>query len=154
MSTWGFYNGIVGDEGLQITPFISKYDSTTGGYTVTGIGATRTNASTGAQTYSFDVVAGSATIGNGYTFGWIDGTPHAGNVSVAEWDGAGPVILFSYGNADPSVDLNDVLTPAMPSFTQSLSVQVTTTAIPEPSAMVMMAMAMCSLVAYAWRKRK
>ncbi len=154
VSTWGFYNKTAGTEGRNITPFIAKYDSETNNYSITGLGTTRTNDASGVQTFAFGLVSGSATIEKGYTFGWVDGTTSVGNASVAEWDGSGPVILFSYSNDNPDLYLNKTMGAAMPSFTQTLSVQVTASPIPEPSSLVLVGMAICGLVAYAWHRHK
>ncbi len=154
VSTWGFYNKTAGTEGRSITPFIAKYDSETNNYSITGLGTTRTNDASGVQTFAFGLVSGSTTIEKGYTFGWVDGTTSVGNASVAEWDGSGPVILFSVNNSNPDISLNKSMSPMMSPFTQTLSVQVTTSPIPEPSSLVLVGMAICGLVAYAWRSRK
>lgn len=43
------------------------------GLEVAAIGTTRTNATSGAQTYDFGLVSGTATIGANMYFGWRDG---------------------------------------------------------------------------------
>ncbi|MFT3786080.1 MAG: hypothetical protein QM770_07930 [Tepidisphaeraceae bacterium] len=69
-STWSFYdantfNGIV-------TPLLFKKLSGSR-YELTGIGTSRTSSATGAQTFPFAVIAGSAAIAGGsYTFGFTN----------------------------------------------------------------------------------
>src|SRR6516165_7285184 len=57
--TWSFY---AGTGGHQITPIILD-QSTSGGWTVTGIGTTQTVDSAGAYTFDFGVVFGSTAVG-------------------------------------------------------------------------------------------
>lgn len=82
VDTWSFYAGV---GGRSLTPVILD-ESTAGGWTVTGIGATQTVDSPGSYTFNFDLVAGSTVVGPALTFGWYDGSAdssNAGTISVA-----------------------------------------------------------------------
>jgi len=87
VASWSFYAAGPAAAGRSVTPLIFR-EVAPGRFRVTGIGQTRTNAGTGFQTFAFDLVAGRAAVGPGFTFGWKDGatTPGSGNPGVIEWD--------------------------------------------------------------------
>lgn len=85
VDSWSFFNdNFVAPPQKQITPMI--VENVGGSFVVTGIGATRTSTGTGAQDYSFDLVAGSAEVGPGKFLAWKDGSNGADNAGVAPFD--------------------------------------------------------------------
>ena len=87
--TWSFYAGSTDTtrdvSGQQITPVILD-QSTSGGWTVTGIGATQTILGPGLYTFNFDLVSGSTAVGPTLTFGWYDGSSTASNQGTVSFD--------------------------------------------------------------------
>jgi hypothetical protein len=63
--------------GNEITPLL--FSESGGNYTVSGVGATETILSTGPQTFSFVLSAGSSLVGTSTFFGYRDGTVSTGN---------------------------------------------------------------------------
>jgi hypothetical protein len=96
--TWSFNAGSTNPNlqniaGHQITPII--LDTTTpGGWTITGIGATRTVSGVGLNTFSFDLVSGSNMVGPKFTFGWYDGSATASNQGTISFDRATTTVGF------------------------------------------------------------
>jgi dienelactone hydrolase len=88
LQTWRFFNDN-GDaqKGRTITPLIlRKQDSL---YEVVAIGTPRVNAGTGAQSFAFEPVEGSASVGPGCFFGWYTGDlQRHHNAGVIEFDDA------------------------------------------------------------------
>ena len=97
IQTWSFYAGSTGDPhdvtGQQITPVILD-QSTSGGWTVTGIGTTQTVPGPGSYTFNFDLVSGSAAVGPTLTFGWYDGSATASNQGTISVDPASTAVGF------------------------------------------------------------
>jgi dienelactone hydrolase len=88
LQTWSFFNDNGrAQQGRSLTPLIFRKQAA--GFELTGIGKTRSNAGTGLQTFDFEPVAGSDTVGDGYYFGWYDGDA-AGppNPGAVEFDNA------------------------------------------------------------------
>ena len=89
--SWSFYAGGTGTTrdiaGQQITPVILD-QSTPGGWTITGIGATQTVSGPGSYTFNFDLVSGSTAVGPTLTFGWYDGSATASNQGTISFDRA------------------------------------------------------------------
>ena len=87
--TWSFYAGSTDTtrdiSGQQITPVILD-QSTPGGWTVTGIGATQTILGPGLYSFNFDLVSGSTAVGPTLTFGWYDGSSTATNQGTVSFD--------------------------------------------------------------------
>jgi dienelactone hydrolase len=88
LKTWSFFND---NRGVQqdrwITPLIFRKQDA--GFELTGVGTARSNTGTGVQTFEFEPVAGSDTVGDGYFFGWYDGdAAGAPNAGVVEFDNA------------------------------------------------------------------
>lgn len=91
LAEWRFFNASnaknVWDNpvGWTITPLIFRpvgHDK----FEVVAIGRTRTNDSSGVQTFPFDAVEGNATVWPGFHFGWWDGGPDGINKGVVELD--------------------------------------------------------------------
>lgn len=79
--------------GHQITPIIMD-QTTSGGWTVTGIGATQTVSGPGVYTFSFSLVSGSNMVGPNFTFGWYDGSATAANQGTISFDRATTAVGF------------------------------------------------------------
>ena len=86
LDTWSFFNDNgPAQQGRVITPLIFKKEQDR--YQPTGIGTTRANSGDGLQTFPFEVVEGSDTVGEGYFFGWHTGDPDGNhNAGVAEFE--------------------------------------------------------------------
>jgi hypothetical protein len=94
--TWSFDAGSTSTSvvaGHQVTPLILD-PTTPGGWTVTGIGATRTVSGPGVNTFSFSLVSGSSMVGPDMTFGWYDGSPTAVNAGTISFDRTTTAIGF------------------------------------------------------------
>ena len=71
--------------GRQITPLVFDQNSV-----LTGIGATRTIAATGLNSFDFGLVDGTDAVGDGSVFGWRDGAATgAGNAGTISLQSAG-----------------------------------------------------------------
>jgi hypothetical protein len=96
--TWSFYAGSTDTTrditGQQITPVILD-QSTPGGWSVTGIGATQTISGPGLYTFNFNLVSGSTAVGPTLTFGWYDGSSTASNQGTVSFDRATTAVGFS-----------------------------------------------------------
>jgi dienelactone hydrolase len=109
LKTWSFFNDNgASQKGFCVTPLIFKKDGDS--YKLTGIGKTRTNAGTGAQTFAFEAVEGTDEAGDGYVFGWYDGagdgTPNAG---VVEFDEAPDCRMVILGGSGQNLKIGQVL---------------------------------------------
>jgi hypothetical protein len=96
--TWSFDAGSTNPNlqniaGHQITPVILN-PTTPGGWTITGIGASRTVSSAGVYTFSFGLVSGSNTVGPNFTFGWYDGSAATSNQGTISFDRATTALGF------------------------------------------------------------
>ncbi len=99
LRTWSFFNDN-GDaqQGRVVTPLIFQKQGDK--YRLTGIGQTRTNAGTGAQTFSFETAEGTDTVGEGHFFGWHTGNLKGSlNPGVIEYEDA-PDALMTILTAD------------------------------------------------------
>jgi len=88
LESWSFFNDNgEAQKGRTITPLIlRKQDSQ---YQVVAIGTPRVNAGTGAQSFAFELAAGSASVGPGHFFGWHTGDVEGQhNPGVVEFDDA------------------------------------------------------------------
>jgi dienelactone hydrolase len=88
LQTWSFFNDN-GDaqKGRSLTPLIFRKQGET--YELTGIGKARANTGAGLQTFDFEPVAGTDTVGDGCYFGWYDGdAAGAPNPGVVEFEDA------------------------------------------------------------------
>jgi hypothetical protein len=97
LQNWSFCNRHgAAQQGRVVTPLIFKKTGDT--YQLTGIGTTRTNAGTGAQTFPFEPVAGTAEVGEDHYFGFFtgdrDGKPNAGVIEYDEAPDARMTILI------------------------------------------------------------
>jgi hypothetical protein len=88
--------------GHQITPFLMD-PTTSGGWTITGIGATETVSGPGIYTFSFSLVAGSNLVAPYMTFGWYDGSATAANQGTIAFD-----------RTTTSIGFRDFLSPQFP----------------------------------------
>ena len=73
---------------FPVTPMIVRLESS-GSYTITGIGATRSSNGRGAQTNAFAVVSGSARVGPGSFLGWKDGSNGGNSTGVPAFTDGG-----------------------------------------------------------------
>ena len=112
VTTWSFFNdgsatnscatgaaGYFCYPGASITPVILEKTATST-FRVTGIGTTRVNSLSGAQTYSFGLVAGSAVVGANSTFGFRSGGPtDTGDFDfgVVQFDNAPSLGFYYFG---------------------------------------------------------
>lgn len=103
LQTWSWFNrNGAAQQGFAVTPLIFKKVGDR--YELTGIGQTRSNAGTGLQTFAFEPVAGTATVGDDYFFGWhdgpLDGKPNAGVVEFEDAPDSRMIILTGDGQMD------------------------------------------------------
>lgn len=86
LQSWSFFNGNgAAQKGFAVTPLILK--KVGDAYLLTGVGKTRLNAGTGSQTFAFEPVAGTATVGDDSFLGWYDGAFEGkSNAGVVEFD--------------------------------------------------------------------
>ncbi len=103
LQTWSWFNrNGAAQQGFAVTPLIFKKVGDR--YELTGIGKTRINAGTGLQTFAFEPVAGTATVGDDYFWGWHDGAwdgkPNAGVVEFENAPDARMIILTADGQMD------------------------------------------------------
>lgn len=85
VDSWSFFNNdFVPPPAKQITPLIVEHIG--GTFAITGIGQPRTSTGLGAQSYDFDLVAGSAEVGPGRYLAWKDGGIGSDNLGVAPFD--------------------------------------------------------------------
>jgi dienelactone hydrolase len=94
LQAWGFFNDDGNAaKGRTVTPLILKKQDSQ--YELVAIGTPRANAGTGAQSFAFEPVAGSALVGPGDYFGWytgdLQGHPNAG---VIEFDEAADALMI------------------------------------------------------------
>jgi hypothetical protein len=157
--TWSFY---AGTGGHQITPVILD-QSTSGGWTVTGIGTTQAIETDGSYTFDFGLVSGSSAVGPTITFGWYDGSADSANNGTISFDNTFtsvgyrdfllnglPVVGTAYTAASDFTGPNDGS-----DFTQGriYSVQFDSLdstdppAAPEPSSLAMMAAGAFAVIA-------
>jgi dienelactone hydrolase len=100
LDSWSFFNNN-GDaqKGRAITPLVFKQDGDR--YQLTAIGKTEVVAGTGLHTFAFEPLAGVASVGDGYFFGWYDGNaegqPNAGVVEFEDARDAMMIILTADG---------------------------------------------------------
>jgi hypothetical protein len=87
VTDFGIYDFETPPPTAQVTPVI--FQQAAGGWQITGIGASRTTTGLGAQSYAFDLVAGSAHVGPGSYFGWKDGGQGSNNTGVIEYSDGG-----------------------------------------------------------------
>ncbi|MFV2065416.1 MAG: dienelactone hydrolase family protein [Pirellulales bacterium] len=72
LTTWSFFNDNgAAQQGRVVTPVILRQKGDT--FLLTGIGATRSNDGSGLQSFDFEPVQGTDTVGDGYFFGWHTG---------------------------------------------------------------------------------
>ena len=83
LSSWSMFDNDF--SGRQITPLILE-DVGNDNYNITGIGTTRTSDASGIQSFSFDLVSGSADVGGDLYFGWKDGSNGSNNEGVIDFD--------------------------------------------------------------------
>jgi len=91
LAEWRFFNAAnaknVWDNpvGWRITPLLFRPVGPDK-FELVAIGRTRTNDSSGVQSFPFEAVEGSATVWPGFHFGWWDGGPDGINKGVVELD--------------------------------------------------------------------
>lgn len=81
---WSFFNNNDVVATKQITPML--IEDVGGSYVIRGIGATRMSSGTGAQSFAFDLVSGSAAVGPNVYFAWKDGGNGSDNEGVPAFD--------------------------------------------------------------------
>ena len=146
VSQWGFFNDN-GNTELKITPLLLERRAN-GEYRIRDVGTTRTNASTGAQTFSFKSSGGSITLTSGdYFFGWLDGEPGGqANTGVVEYNPYDslehPNVTGSIASIGPNFQQNNATVgtqlPAWGNFTRDYSASFTLAAIPEPASVALL----------------
>jgi hypothetical protein len=110
VSSWSFYAGsafpsLQDVAGHQITPVIMD-QSESGTWMITGIGETQTIFAMGYNSFSFNLVSGSASVTPNRTFGWYDGSSTSQNQGTISFDRATTAVGvrdFWYNGA-PSVN--------------------------------------------------
>jgi hypothetical protein len=130
VDTWSFFNNdFVAPPAKQITPMI--VENVGGSFVITGIGATRTSTGTGAQDYSFDLVAGSGEVGPGKFLAWKDGSNGGDNTGVAPFDeNLGQTVRW-FGGGHTTFNSGENL-GAGQAFPRTYSIRATSDAIPPP----------------------
>jgi hypothetical protein len=167
LTSWSIFNSNPGDAGKALTPFLAQKVGSD--YILLGIGASRTNNSSGIQSFSFDLTSGSDVVAPGYLFGWKDGTDaDAFQSGVIQFDfvgfpAAGTQQWFFSGNA--GVGFSGNLTPGnnlgagvslgsdVNQLDRDYSVQATVT-VPEPSALALGILAAAGFLARARRAQR
>jgi len=130
VDSWSFFNdNFVAPPQKQITPMI--VENVGGSFVVTGIGATRTSTGTGAQDYSFDLVAGSAEVGPGKFLAWKDGSNGADNAGVAPFDQNLGQSVRWFGGGHTAFAAGENL-GAGQAFPRTYSIRATSDAVPPP----------------------
>ncbi len=98
---WSFYSATTN----SVTPLLLNRVGPSNAYTLLGIGATRTSAGSGLQSFDFGLTFGSALTGASTTFGWLDSTTGVIEFDVAdsvpgfEWYGSTPALPLIVGGA-------------------------------------------------------
>lgn len=140
--SWGFYNLEAGASGRKITPLLFRKIGSN--YQVIGIGETRTNQSTGAQNFSFNLQSGTNVVQQGDLYGWKEGTPSTHDYSTVETDytigGLTGRMLFFGQQVSVSVGTN-LTGPSV--FTRDYAIQFTTTSVPELDNWLLMSLVLC-----------
>jgi hypothetical protein len=167
VSNWSFYAGSVYPNldvaGHQLTPVIMD-QTDPGGWTITGIGTTRTVLAAGFYTFSFDLVAGSDITSPNRTFGWYDGSATSQNQGTISFDRATtsigvrdflfdgfPVVNQSYVTKNDFTGANDPLGWAGGRVYSVEFAPPDPLASPEPSTLVMLAGGFAIL---SWLRRR
>ncbi len=135
VSSYSFYAGATGNE---ITPVL--FENTAGSdFKIIGLGTTQTPSATGTNTFAFGLTSGTATVLDGNTFfGWLDGSPggstNTGTITSDYPNGSGPAQYFNFSSGPVTVgETIDFLTyTSISQSTRTYSLDVTTTAVPEP----------------------
>ena len=130
LADWRFFNAFnawnVRDNpaGWLITPLIFR-PAGPDKFEIVAIGRTRTNDSSGVQSFPFDVVEGNATVWPGYHFGWWDGGPGGTNKGVVELNLGLDDTIYWVGKGIESVQLGQTFTYEEIHRTYSLQAQTT-----------------------------
>ena len=130
LARWQFYNAFnalnVRDnpEGWSITPLIFR-PAGRDRFEVVAIGRTRTNDSSGVQSFPFDAVEGSATVWPGFLFGWWDGGPNGIHKGIVELDLGLDDTIYYVGQGIETVELGQTFEYQEIHRTYSLEVQTT-----------------------------
>jgi len=94
LDAWSFFNDNGNSQkGRVITPLLFKKQDAK--YELMGIGTTRTNAGTGAQSFPFELVQGSDVVDEGCFFGWHTGDLEGNyNPGVAEFQDSPDALMI------------------------------------------------------------
>jgi hypothetical protein len=160
VNTFSFFNNVVADDTLQVTPLI--FHEVAGNYIISGVGSPVTNAGDGAQTFAFNLTSGSADVGPGYFFGYKNGTDaNPSQTGVIEFSYSTPAVTsetyFGEGHSgDLSVGTNlgagNFLDPTFGGGYRVYSLQATS--VPEPASCILAGLGVLGLLMVARRRRK
>lgn len=163
VTSWSFYANPNFTAGNSLTPLL--YTESSGIFTITGIGTTVTPLTSGAYTYSFGAVSGSASFTTPTYFGYFDGTlTPTGNAipgnpgTIAFTDGASSGALMYYfgdggGWPNPVPAVGEPLTPGTVDgglLPRNYSLAATAVAVPEPSTWILLVG--CLSILLCWRR--
>lgn len=128
VDSWSFFNNnFTPPPPKQITPLI--VEDVGGSFAITGIGQTRTSTGAGAQSYDFDLVAGSAEVGPGRFLAWKVGGQGADNTGVAPFDENLGQSVKWFGASHTGFSVGENL-GAGQAFPRTYSISATSDAVP------------------------
>lgn len=156
-TSWSFFDNDNDGNNRSVTPLLfQKLSSTI--FQLTGVGTTVTTNEGGSQTgNAFGLIAGSASVGSDYTFGFVDRavsysgsgtsiTTGSSNTGVVDFQSSGGVWAFvpsAEGTFDlimgqnfeigAATDSDDSTVALYGTFNRQYSAQFTTSAVPEPA---------------------
>lgn len=124
--SWSIFDDDV--SGRSITPLILE-DLGSNQYSITGIGTTRTSDASGIQSFNFDLVSGSADVGEDLYFGWKDGGNGSNNLGVIDYENVSSDSIIWLGGEQTSFSVGQTF-PGSSSLELERSYSVQATAVP------------------------